>query len=70
MTMQEFLKTNRNINLTEIARLMWPGNANAKTYMSKKLSGKRPWTSSDTAKAKEALNEIYDNFSDQYRDLE
>lgn len=61
MTAKEFLKTEKTLNLSEIANLMWTKNKSAKTYLSIKLSGndpKRPWTASDEAKAIDVLRDL------------
>lgn len=51
MTVKEFLLApNCPVQHGEIASRMWPTNTNAKSYMSRKLSGKdkaRTWTEKD-----------------------
>lgn len=69
MTMVEFLKTEPNINLKEVAKLMWPNNKRSNVYLSMKLSGARPWTTTDTELAKKALDKIYTGFTEKYRNL-
>lgn len=58
MQVLEFLKTTKDINLTTLAFKMWPKHKSANTYLSVKLSGARPWTAKDEAKAAEILKEL------------
>lgn len=60
MKAKEFLTNEPSVNASAIANKMWPTNKSAKTYMSRKLSGDRPWTEKDEAKALEVLNELAD----------
>lgn len=57
MTVEEYLKA-CPIDLSYIASLMWPKNASAKVYLSKKLNGERPFTEKDKTLAIEALKQI------------
>jgi hypothetical protein len=63
MEIKEFLLTTESLNLTGIAKLMWPSNKSAKTYLSKKLNGLdgRTFTDKDAALALKALNELADD---------
>jgi len=51
MTVEEYLNTAKDINLSELARKMWPNNVNADSYLYRKLSGARPFTQKDRNKA-------------------
>ena len=59
MEAKEFLRTKLDINLSEVAKRMWPNNPSAKTYLSAKLNGHRPWTDTDTARVKVILKDMY-----------
>ena len=69
MSVQEYLK-GCPIDLSYIASLMWPNNASAKVYLSKKLNGDRPFTEKDKSLAIKALKQIGSDFSkiDGYND--
>ncbi|GAB4001614.1 hypothetical protein GCM10028807_58200 [Spirosoma daeguense] len=58
MDVKEFLLTNKKINQAEIARLMWPKNSGAKSYLASKLhnSNGRSFTKKDAIRAKEVLD--------------
>jgi hypothetical protein len=60
MEMEEYLKTQKDINLTALAKRMWPNNNYADNYLSKKLNGLdgRKWTDKDTELARLKLNEL------------
>lgn len=58
MTVKEYLLTTTDINLAELARKMWPTNKNAKSYLSRKLSGDRPFTDKDAVLARKVLIEL------------
>lgn len=58
MTAMEYLKSSRAINASAIAEKMWPSNKTAKSYMSRKLNGERPWTDKDEQLAIKVLHEL------------
>lgn len=60
MTVKEFLKTSTVLNISAIAKMMWPENADAQAYLNRKLSDNstRPFTKKDAEKAIEALKEL------------
>lgn len=59
MNYKEYLLKQDAVNLKYIASKMWPGNVNAKSYLSTKLNDKgRPWTDSDNQKAEKAIHEL------------
>ncbi|MDB5240069.1 MAG: hypothetical protein JWP57_694 [Spirosoma sp.] len=58
MDVKDFLKTNKDINLSELAQKMWPNNKSAKTYLSRKINGERPFTRKDAELAKRVLGEL------------
>jgi hypothetical protein len=60
MKVKEFLMTSKEINLKGIAELMWPSNASANTYLSKKLNGLdgRTFTDKDAELALKVLKEL------------
>lgn len=59
MDYKKYLLEQSAVNLQYIAKKMWPGNKNAQTYLSSKISDKgRPWTDSDNEKAKIAIHEL------------
>jgi hypothetical protein len=60
MKVKEFLLTSTEINLKGIAQLMWPSNASANTYLSKKLNGldDRSFTDKDAELALKVLKEL------------
>ena len=58
MKAKDLLLNEPAINASVIANKMWPTNKSAKTYMSRKLNGDRPWTDKDEQKAIEVLNEL------------
>jgi hypothetical protein len=64
MTVEEYLNTAKDINLSELARKMWPNNVNADSYLYRKLSGARPFTQKDRAKALLILKELGATLSD------
>jgi hypothetical protein len=56
MTVKEFLNTNKLINLSALAKEMYPGNADSPSYLVRKLNDKgRPFTANDANKALAAL---------------
>ena len=60
MTVEEYLKTTKAINLTEVARLMYPNNKSAGAKLLTKLSEKSPRTfnAEDEKLALDALRKI------------
>jgi DNA-binding SARP family transcriptional activator len=49
VTVKDYLLGNHPLNLSEVARLMWPNNPEgARAYLDKKLRGLRPWTDKDS----------------------
>lgn len=58
--MSKSLLTANEINLAAIARLMWPENKTAKTYLSKKIHGlnNRDFTDKDAELALKVLKEL------------
>lgn len=60
MTVKEFLKTNKLINLSAVAKLMYPTNSDAPAYLLRKLSdgATRPFTVKDSEKALEILKQL------------
>jgi len=63
MDYKDYLINHSPIELSYIAGKMWPENKAAKSYLSKKLSGERPWTEKDNALAKKVINELGDELS-------
>ena len=58
MTVKEYLISEKALNLSEIARRMWPTNGDAKTYLSRKLNDKLSWTDADAKNAKAVLDKM------------
>jgi len=61
MTVKEFLKTNPLINVSAVAKLMYPTNKDAAAYLLRKLSdkeGSRPFTKKDAENALIILKEL------------
>lgn len=58
MKAMEYLKNSRAINASVIAEKMWPTNKTAKSYMSRKLNGERPWTDKDEQLAIKVLHDL------------
>lgn len=59
MNVEEYLKTSKLINISEIARKMYPGNKDAPSYLLRKLSGKdRPFTVKDAKLAYDVLKAL------------
>ncbi|GAB3881164.1 GIY-YIG nuclease family protein [Spirosoma agri] len=54
----DFLKSTRWLNIDWVANQMWPNNKSANTYLSRKLSGERPFTRKDALLAKDVLNKL------------
>lgn len=67
MTVQEFLtKEGSLINLSAVAKAMWPKNKTARIYLDKKLKGGRKWTEKDTALALVALKSLSVDLQELY----
>lgn len=66
MTVEEYLKTNKAVNISEVAKLLYPKNKTAKSYLSKKLNKKdgMQFTITDAEKAMEALKTLYGNINE------
>ena len=60
MTAKEFLLNDDRISAKGIAKLMWPNNKHANTYLSKKLNDKNglTWTDADEAKALAVFSQL------------
>ena len=60
MTVEEFLKTEKGINLAPIASKMYPNNKSANTYLVNKLNknDNRKFTEKDAELALKALKEL------------
>ena len=63
MDYREYLTNQTELQLTAVAKLMWPKNKNAKVYLSMKLNGTRPWTNKDDHLAKDAIQQIADKLT-------
>jgi len=57
MTAKEYLQTHKAVNLTYIAKLMWPKSEKPNIYLHMKLSGVRKWTEQNE---KDALKHLHD----------
>lgn len=66
MTVEEYLKTNKAVNISEVAKILYPKNKTAKSYLSKKLNKKdgMQFTINDAEKAMEALKTLYGNINE------
>lgn len=60
MTVEEFLKTDKSVNLAPIAQKMYPNNKSANTYLTNKLNNNdnRKFTRKDAELALKALKEL------------
>lgn len=58
MDFKEYLLKQKDFYLSALAFRMWPANKSADTYLSVKLSGKRPFTEKDEDLARKALKEL------------
>lgn len=60
MTVKEFLKSEKTLNLSAIAAKMYPTNKSAKTYLTNKLNenDNRKFTKKDGQKALTVLKEL------------
>ena len=65
MTVEKYLKENKAVSVSEVAKRMFPKNKTAKSYLSKKLNKKDgfKFTLADAEKALEALKKIYGNIN-------
>lgn len=63
MTVEEYLKENKAVSVSEVAKIMFPKNKTAKSYLSKKLNRRDGFvfTTKDAESALEALKKIYGN---------
>lgn len=61
MTVEKYLKENKAVSVSEVAKLMFPKNVTAKSYLSKKLNKKDGliFTSKDAQNALKALKTLY-----------
>lgn len=61
MTIEEYLKNNKAVSLTEVAKIMFPKNKTGALYLSNKLNktANRSFTRKDAEKAIKALDELY-----------
>lgn len=66
MTVEEYLKTNKAVNISEVAKLMFPNNKTAALYLTNKLNGtaNRSFTKKDAGNALLALQNLYGNIND------
>lgn len=60
MDFKEYLQTQKEFQLSALAKLMWPQNKTADNYLSRKLNGLtgRSWTEKDEKLARKALKEL------------
>ena len=65
MDFKEYLLTQKDFMLSALASRMWPDNKSADTYLSVKLSGKRPFTEKDEQLARKALQDLGVSLIDQ-----
>ena len=61
MTVEEYLKKNKAVSVSEVASLMFPKNKTAKSYLSKKLNQKDglSFTQRDAVNALKAIKDLY-----------
>jgi DNA-directed RNA polymerase subunit F len=66
MTVEEYLKTNKAVNISEVAKIMFPNNKTASLYLTNKLNktAKRTFTKKDAESALKALKELYGNINE------
>lgn len=66
MTVKNYLKENKAVSISEVAKIMFPKNKTAKSYLSKKLNEKDgfTFTTKDSENALKALKELYGDISD------
>jgi len=62
MTVKEFLQS-KTVNVSHVAKKMWPKNKNAEIYLYKKLSGERPFTKKDAENALDKLKTLSESIS-------
>lgn len=58
MTAKDFLINTTALNLSSIAKAMWPNNKTAPMYLDKKLKDIRPWTKKDELRCIEILKAL------------
>ena len=58
MTAKDFITNDKRISRKGIAKMIWPSNADAEAYLSRKLNGARPWTAADEKKALDVLAKL------------
>lgn len=58
MAFKENLANQKIILLSALAAKMWPNNKDASAYLSRKLSGKLPFTDEDEELARKKLTEL------------
>lgn len=65
-SLEKYLKENKAVSVSEVAKLMYPKNKTAKSYLSKKLNKKDgfKFTLVDAENALEALKTLYGNIND------
>ncbi|WP_079242580.1 hypothetical protein [Chryseobacterium indologenes] len=61
MTVEEYLKTNKAVNISEVAKIMFPNNKTAALYLTNKLNktAGRTLTKKDSVEALKALKQLY-----------
>ena len=61
MTVEEYLKTNKAVNISEVAKIMFPNNKTAALYLTNKLNktAGRMFTKKDSVGALKALKQLY-----------
>lgn len=61
MTVENYLKENKAVNISEVAKIMFPKNLTAKSYLSKKLKKRDgfTFTKKDAESALNALKTLY-----------
>lgn len=66
MTVKEYLKNNKAVNVSEVAKIMFPNNETAANYLLNKLNdtANRTFTKKDAEKALKALQKLYGNIND------
>lgn len=62
MTVEQYLKENKAVNVSEVAKIMFPKNKTAKSYLSKKLNRKDgfEFTKKDAETALDAIKKLYE----------
>lgn len=65
MTVEEYLKTNKAVNVSEVAKIMFPKNKTAPLYLANKLNktANRTFTKKDSIEALKALKTLYGDIS-------